>query len=362
MHRRAALLLLALAACDDQASQGEAEIPPPKVGVVVARLQSTPFAVEYGGRVTAVRQTEVRARVGGILLERAYTEGSLVREGDVLFRIDPAPYQANVALAEAQVQEAEAIVQRAQRDHRRATELLRADAGSQKARDDAAAALAQGEASLAAAQARLARARLDLDYTTVTAPISGVTSLETFPEGSLIGTGENNSLLTRITQLDPVHVAFAFTGDALAILSQQGVRGLPAKVLLGPGPEDGPEGEVSFTDATVDPTTGMVRGRATFANADRRLIPGQFVRIRITGAARDVIRIPQAAVQQDVQGLYAYVVGPDEKAERRPIRTGRMIARDWVIEEGLQPGDRVIAEGVVKVVEGAPVEVQEATP
>ncbi|WP_131829587.1 efflux RND transporter periplasmic adaptor subunit, partial [Teichococcus deserti] len=177
-------------------------------------------------------------------------------------------------------------------------------------------------------------------------------------EGSLFGTGDT-SLLTRITQLDPVHVSFAVNAADLGALGA-GAADLPAGGRL-----DGaaaPQGRVSFTEATVDPTTGTVRGRATFANPDRRLIPGQFVRLRVSGPARPAIRIPQAAVQQDVQGPFAYVVGPDGKAERRAIRLGRMLARDWIVEEGLKPGDRVIAEGLVKVTEGAVVEAVEARP
>jgi membrane fusion protein (multidrug efflux system) len=355
MRRRQSLsLLLLLAACGEAAAPSESAPVPTRVGVVEARPLPTPIAFEYGGRVTAVRQTQVRARVGGILLERAYTEGAEVQEGDVLFRIDPATYQAAVDLAQAQFQEAEAAVQRARRDQRRTAGLLRADVGSRKDRDDAASALAQAEASLAAARARLASAHLELGYTTVTAPISGITSLEAVPEGSLVSAGGDSSLLTTITQMDPVHVAFAFNGPDLETLSTGDARDLPVQVLLS---QDGsPEGKVSFTEATVDPTTGTVRGRATFANPDRRLIPGQFVRIRVSGPVREVIRLPQAAVQQDVQGPFAYVVGPHNKAERRAIRLGRTVGREWVIEDGLQAGDRVITEGVVKVAEGAPVE------
>ncbi|MBU8544426.1 MULTISPECIES: efflux RND transporter periplasmic adaptor subunit [Roseomonadaceae] len=354
LRRQSLFLVLLLAACGEAAAPPASVPPPTKVGVVEARPLPTPVTFEYGGRVTAVRQTEVRARVGGILLERAYTEGAEVREGDVLFRVDPATYQAAADLAQAQVHEADATVQRARRDQRRAAELLRADAGSRKNRDDAMSTLAQAEASLAAARARLASARLELGYTTVLAPISGITSLEAVPEGSLVSAGGEKSLLTRITQMDPVHVAFAFNRPDLAMLSAQGVQDLTAQVILDGGGEA--EGKVSFTEATVDPTTGTVRGRATFANAERRLIPGQFVRIRVSGPSRDVIRIPQAAVQQDVQGPFAYVVGADGKAERRGLRLGRTMGQEWIIEDGLRPGDRVVAEGVVKVVEGAPLE------
>lgn len=361
MQRRSALsLLVLLAACGEPAAPAESAAPPIKIGVVEARPQPIPAAFEYGGRVTAIRQTQVRARVGGILLRRAYIEGAQVQEGDVLFRLDPATYQAAVDLAAAQVQEADATVQRARRDQRRTAELLRADAGSRKDRDDAVSTLAQAEAALAAARARLAGTRLELGYTTVTAPISGVTSLEAVPEGSLVSAGGENSLLTTITQMDPVYVSFAFNGPDLATLSVGGIRDLPVQILL--DGDGGPEGKVSFTEATVDPTTGTVRGRAIFANADRRLVPGAFVRIRVSGQTRDAIRVPQAAVQQDVQGPFTYVVGPDGKAERRTIRLGRTIGREWVIEAGLRPGDRIIAEGVVKVTEGASVEIAEARP
>lgn len=361
MQRRSALsLLLLLAACDQAAAPAEAPPPPSRVGVVEVRPRPTPLSFEYGGRVTAIRHTEVRARVGGILLRRAFTEGAAVREGDVLFRIDPATYQAAVDLASAQVQEADANLQRARRDQRRTAELLRADAGSRKDRDDATSALAQAEASMAAARARLASAWLELGYTTVTAPISGITSLEAVPEGSLVGAGGDSSLLTTITQLDPVYVAFAFNRPDLAELWQGGPQDLPAQVLV--DGEEGPIGKVTFTNPTVDATTGTVRGRATFANGDRRLVPGQFVRVRVSGAVRDAIRIPQAAVQQDVQGPFAYVVGPESKAERRAIRLGRTVGGEWVVAEGLRPGDRVIAEGVVKVIEGAPVDAAPVEP
>ncbi|WP_159995479.1 efflux RND transporter periplasmic adaptor subunit [Roseomonas sp. 18066] len=355
-RRRFLPVLLLLAACGETAAPPQAA-PPPRVGVVAVQPQPTPLVFDYGGRVTAFRQTEVRARVGGILLQRAYAEGAAVQAGAVLFRIDPATYQAAVDLAAAQLQEAEAGLERARRDQARTAALARASVGTQRDRDDAVSALAQAEAQLAAARARLASARLELGYTTVTAPIAGVTSLEAVPEGSLIGTAEGNSLLTRITQLDPVHVGFAFNAADLAAL---GGAELPAEVVL-----DGAvaaRGRVSFTEATVDAATGTVRARATFANPDRRLIPGQFVRLRVAGPARPAFRIPQAAVQQDVQGAFAYVVGPDGKAGRRALRLGRMLARDWIVEQGLQPGDRVIAEGLVRVTEGAVVEAVEARP
>ncbi|MDQ1080645.1 efflux RND transporter periplasmic adaptor subunit [Pseudoroseomonas cervicalis] len=359
MQRRLALFLpLLLVACGETAAPPEAAPPPARVGVVEVRPQPTPIAFDYGGRVTAVRQTEVRARVAGILLERSYTEGAAVEAGAVLFRIDPARYQAAVDLAAAEVQQAEAELQRTRRDQQRAAELLRADVGSRKARDDAAAALAAAEAGLAAARARLATARLELGYTTVTAPIAGVTSLEAVPEGSLVSAGGESSLLTRITQLDPVYVAFAFNAPDLAALTAAGPGPLAARLL--PGEGEGAEGRVTFTEAVMDPATGTVRGRASFANGAGRLVPGQFVRIRVSGAMRDAIRIPQAAVQQDVQGPFAYVVGPDGRAERRGLRLGRRAGAEWVIEDGLRPGDRVIAEGVVRVTEGAPVQVAEA--
>ncbi|NGM23417.1 efflux RND transporter periplasmic adaptor subunit [Roseomonas stagni] len=361
MQRRYTLpVLLWLAACGEEPQSREPSRPPPRVGIVEVRPRPTPLAFTYGGRVTATRQTEVRARVGGILLRRAFTEGSEVREGDVLFLIDPAPYQAAVNLATAQVQEAEATTQRARRDQQRTAALLRAAAGSEKDRDDAVFALAQAEAALAAASARLATSRLELGYSTVTAPIAGFTSLEAMPEGSLVGTGEANSLLTRITQLDPVQVAFAFHLPDLAALSAGDGPDLQAEVVL--GPDGGPQGRVSFTEATVDPATGTVRARATLPNAGHRLRPGQFVRIRVSGRLRDAIRIPQSAVQQDIQGPFAYVLGPDSRAERRALRLGRLLGEEWVIEEGLRAGDRVIAEGVAKVTEGAVVDAQEARP
>lgn len=360
MNRVKTLLLAAiLAACGEGSGTApDAEAPPPRVGVVEAKLRPTPVSFEYGGRVTPVRQVEIRARVTGILLERSYVEGAAVRAGDVLFRIDPAPYQAIVDTAAAQLQEAEATLERARRDQSRTAALFRSGAGSARERDDAASALLQAEASAAAARARLAAERLNLGYTTVVAPIAGVTSLESMSEGSLVGTQEGNSLLTRITQIDPVHVTFAFhEGDLEQLAAGEGSEAprLRATVLVGEG-RMAPEGEVNFREATVDPDTGTVRGRAVFANPDRRLVPGQFVRIRVSGAERDAIRLPQAAIQQDVQGAFVFVVGSDNRAERRAVRLGRTAGRDWIVRDGLAPGERVIAEGVVRVQEGIAVE------
>nr|WP_314075407.1 efflux RND transporter periplasmic adaptor subunit [uncultured Roseococcus sp.] len=354
-RRRAMCLFLLLAACKEEPQA--APPPPSRVTAIEARYSEVPLAFDYGGRVNAVRQTEVRARVGGIMLERAYVEGQHVELGEVLFRIDPATYQAAVDLAAAQVQEAEAAVQRARRDHQRAVALLRADAGTLRSRDDAISALAQSEAVLTASRARLARAELDLGYTTVTAPISGVTSLQAVPEGSLIGTSESDSLLTRITQLDPVYVTFAFNAPDLAALAAEGSRDLAVQVLL--EGRERPQGRLTFTEGTIDPVTGTVRGRATFDNAERRLTPGQFVRVRVLGPVQQVIRVPQGAVQQDVQGPFVFVIGPGDKAERRAVTLGRLAGEDWIIDAGLRPGDRVVTEGLVTLVEGAAVD---ATP
>ncbi|HEV7283383.1 MAG TPA: efflux RND transporter periplasmic adaptor subunit, partial [Kaistia sp.] len=191
-------------------AQAPAAPPPPSVELTTVNAREVPLSYSYAGRVSAFREVQVRAQVGGILMERAYVEGARVKAGDVLFRVDPKTYEAEVARADAQLQTAQAQLAQATRDKARAVELFTRQVGSQKTRDDALSAVDLAEAAVAAAKAQLKTAQINLDYATVRAPIDGVTSLDVVPEGSLIGVGTTDSLLTTISQLDPVYVNFSF--------------------------------------------------------------------------------------------------------------------------------------------------------
>ena len=346
------LVLIGMAGCKPAAKT--AAVPPPaEVTVVVMAPHDVSLAYTYGGRVTAFRQVEVRARVGGILEHRTYVEGTRVRAGEVLFQIDRAPYEAAVARAAAQVQQQVAQRDKAERDVKRADALVSTQAGTVQARDDALSAAALAAAQLAAAQADLRTQALNLSYTTVTAPLSGATSLEALPEGGLVGTASDNSLLTHITQTDPIYVTFSFDSeDLLQIRDRAGPDArLSAQVDAG---GQVLTGAVDFTDSSIDQATGTVRGRALFANADTRLVPGQFVRVTLGGVTlRDALTVPKLAVDQDAVGAFVYVA-EHGRARRADVTLGPSSGADWVVT-GLRAGDAVIKDGLVHVHEGGEV-------
>ena len=358
------LIVLALAGCKPAAKAAPAP-PPAEIGTIVVEPHDAALTYQYAGRVTAYRLVEVRARVGGILLRRDFVEGARVKAGQELFQIDPAPYQAALQRSAAQLQQARANLDKANRDLGRATTLLRAQAGTQQASDDALSARAQAEAGVAAAVADLRTQALNLGYTTVTAPQGGVTSLDNVPEGSLVGTATDNSLLTTITQTDPVYVTFSWDDADLA-----GIRGMvasgratapedrrfPASVTVGGADR---HGVVDFTDSSIDQATGTVRGRALFGNADGGLVPGQFVRITLSGVTmHNAITVPQDSVGQDAAGSFVYVVR-EGHAARVPVSLDRPAGSNWIVG-GLHPGDAVVTDGIVHVHEGAAVRVKQA--
>lgn len=351
------VLLVGVAGCKPVAKTA-APPSPAEVTTVVVQPHDVDLTYVYGGRVTAYRLVEVRARVGGILERRNFVEGARVRAGDVLFQIDPATYQAAVARAAAQVQQQVAQKGKAERDLHRADTLLATQAGTVQAHDDAVSAVALANAQLAAAQADLRTQVLSLSYTTVTAPIGGVTSLQAVPEGSLVGTATDNSLLTRITQTDPVYVAFSFDNDDLAQVRSLAGRDarLTARVVAEGRTLDG---RVDFTDSSIDQATGTVRGRALFANAEDRLSPGAFVRIALGGVVlRDALSVPKAAVGQDEAGAFVYVA-EHGRSRRADIQIGPGSGEAWVVT-GLHPGDAVVTDGLVHVHEGGEVHVLQA--
>lgn len=379
MNARTRLLLLGLPlaslliACGQPESghDGKAAggMPPMPVKAITLQQQDVPLITEYAARISGSREVEVRARVSGILQKRTYTEGSTVNAGDVLFQIDPAPYQAAVEQAEAALQIEQARLIRAQQDHDRVIPLFKENAVSQKDRDDAVAALASAKASVAAAQAALKSARINLGYTRVSAPISGVTSAEVRSEGSLVQPGEGG-LLTRVSQLDPVHVNFSLSdNDVLKAqrLAAEGKLRLPdgnrytVSLRLPDGSQYGRDGVIDFADRVIDPATGTSAARASFANPKSELRPGQFVRVQLKGATRlGALVVPQQAVLSSQQGKMVWVVGKDQTAQPRPIQVGETTGSGFVVDGGLKAGEQVIVDNLIKLRPGAKVAPQAA--
>jgi membrane fusion protein (multidrug efflux system) len=342
----------------------DAEAPvtslPVEVTTTPVIRQDTSLSYTYGGRVVAFRQVEVRARVAGIVLHRLYVEGALVKVGEELYQIDPTPYEIAVARAVAQSREFQARHEKAARDLARATILLASRSGTVLARDDAQTALAVADAGLAAAQADVRAQLLNLSYTRVTAPLSGISSLETVTEGSLVGTGAESSLLTRVTQTDPIYVGFSFDNDDLTeirrLVGGDGKAArlqLPAQILADGQARDA---VVNFADSSIDQATGTVRGRASLANPDGWLMPGQFVQVVVGGVTlHDGLAVPKIAVGQDAVGPFVYVADHG-RARRLGIELRHEARNDWVVS-GLHPGDAVITEGMVRIRDGDPIRV-----
>lgn len=349
--------------CSTALAQQAAAPPPPSVSTVNVATTSVPLSYEYAARVSAFRQTEVRARVSGILLKRNFVEGAEVKAGDVLFLIDPAPYEAALMQAQAVLKQAQAQLSQGMREEKRNISLFDQNVGSEKSRDDAISTRELAEAAVAAGEAQVQTAKLNLSYTKVTAPIEGITSLDQVSEGSLIST--DSSLLTSITQLDPVYVNFSFS-DAEAreirhlieLMKSKGqAQKIRVKLTFGDGSTYSHEGLIDFTSATVDVNTGTIQARAVIDNPDRQLIPGQFVRATVSGVTADaVIVIPEVALMQTPQGQFVYTVGKDGKAKINTVTLGQKVGSTWIVTSGLAAGEQLITEGIIKVRPGSPVQ------
>jgi membrane fusion protein, multidrug efflux system len=351
------LSLATVAACGRSGSEPGGEMPPPEVGVVVATSGNVPVPLEFTGRAVGSKEVEVRARVSGILLERRYQEGSEVRQGDVLFRIDPEPYRAIAAQARAELGVAQAHLDEARRQHDRIVPLFEQNATSRRQRDEAVSQFEVARANVEAARARLRTAELDLGYTDVRAPISGLTSREVRSEGSLVQAGSESSLLTRIVQVDPVYVEFSVP-EAEAARIRRSTQQLVVKLLLDGQQVDAVAGRLSFVDTSVEQGSGTVRARALFDNGDRRIVPGQFVRLRIEGIAEpDAVAVPRRAVMSSAQGNFVWVVGADETVQLRPVQLNGGAGDLALIADGLAGGERVVTDGVLKVRPGVKVKV-----
>jgi membrane fusion protein (multidrug efflux system) len=361
----------ALAACGPSGNGNgppHGGMPPAEVRTTTVQPQVVLAPFEYTGQTAGSREVEVRARVTGILLKRSFVEGGAVKQGQSLYTIDPAPFQAALARAEADVGVAVARLDQARRESARLRTLVADKFVSQKLADDAASAEAIGEAELKAAQARLTEARLNLEYTRVASPVNGIASRSLRSEGTLVS--GSDVLLTTVTQVDPIWVNFGIPDDERLRLQRETDAGrlvLPrdgrfeVTVRLADGSVYPRTGRLAFADIRISGQTGTSEARAELPNPEGRLRPGQFVRVTLSGATRpNAMLVPQRAVLEGPQGKFVYVVDEKSSAQARPVEVGEWVGSDWIVTGGLKPGERVIIDGVMRIGPGAPVKVADA--
>ncbi len=366
-RRAAPAIVLALLAAGCQpgdANHGKG-FPAPVVSVTKVEAMVVPVTYEYVAQTAGYREVEVRARVPGILLKRNFEEGGLVKKGQSLFTVDPEPFKVALARAEADLGIAEARLAQAKREAARLRPVLESKAVSQKELDDAVSSEQIAEAELQSARARVSEARLNLEYTRVESPITGIASRAVASEGTLVS--GPSVLLTSVTQTDPMYVIFGIPDrERLAIRRdvEAGRLKLPengrfrVSVKLADGSTYSRTGVLGFTDVRVNAQTGTTEARAELPNPQGVLRAGEFVRVVLEGAIQPAaIVLPQRAVLEGPQGKFAYIVNAEGKAEPRPLEVGDWNGSGWIIHAGLRPGDRVIVDGVLKVGPGAPVKV-----
>lgn len=359
---------LLLSGCNRAGSQGQQGMPPAQVAIISVEPRSVPANFEYTGQTAGFREAEVRARVTGILQKRNYREGGAVAAGQSLFTIDPAPYEAALARAEADVTAAEARLAQAKRNAARFKPLYEAKAVSQKEYDDMLSTESVAEADVKAARARHTEAKLNLGYTRVEVPISGIAGRAQRSEGNYV-TGPD-VLLTTVSQIHPIYVMFGVSDEERQRLNREVEAGrlvLPkhgafkVSVKLADGEVYSGIGKLNFSDIRISGTTGTSEARAELPNPKGLLHPGQFVRVTLNGAQRpQAILVPQRAVLEGPKGKFVYVVNADSKAEARPVEVGEWYEDNWIVSSGLNAGDKVIVDGVMKIGPGAPVQVAAA--
>ena len=333
-------------------------MPPMEVGTLEVRPGALQLSLEHAAQLRGVREVEVRAQVSGILLKRQYREGSRVAAGDLLFRIDPAPFAADVDRAKAELGVQQATLAQARRERDRILTVYEQKLASLHDRDTAVAAFETAEASVASAAAALRRAQLDLSYTEVRAPINGLTSREARSEGSLVTAGSDTSLLTRIVQTDRLYVEFSVPeaeADGLrSAAAGAGAAGINVRVLDIQGRTLGDNARIEFIAPSVGDDTGTIDVRAVLDNSKATLLPGQVVRARVEGVTlADSLIVPKRAVMHGLQGTFVWVVGPDQKVGPRPVTLGTTAGNNVVVSKGLEAGDRVVVDGILKVQPGA---------
>jgi membrane fusion protein (multidrug efflux system) len=359
-----------VAACDGQGGHPPGGMTP-QVSVVTLKPQAVMLTRELPGRISAYLVAEVRPQVSGIVKRRLFTEGGTVKAGEPLYELNDALYRAAYNSARATLQKTQATQEAARLTANRAAEMIKIDAVSAQDNDNAIAALRQAEADVAAAQAAVDSSAVNLAYAHIVSPISGRIGKSTVTQGALV-TAEQTAALATVQQLDPIYVDVNQSSSEWLELKQDidagrvqaGAAGAPTKIVLENGVTYAAEAKLQFADVTVDPTTGNFLLRAIVANPDNVLMPGMYVRAVVgEGTMPQGLLAPQRGVTRDAKGgATALVVDGDGKVEVREVKVSRTIGDQWLVEDGLVAGDRVIVEGLQKVQPGMPVKAVEATP
>lgn len=356
------LMVLTLVTCvtligcgkHEDAAKAQGGMPPMPVSVITLEPTSVPVSAEAVAQTEGAKEVEIRPRVGGILLKKLFEEGAPIKAGQAMFLIDPVPFQIALSNAKAQLAQQKARVEQTQREAQRLQGLLATQSISQREADNATSDNTLARAGLAQYEASVREAELNLSYTTVASPLSGIAGRFEFSEGALVSA--NTSLLTKVSQISPIWVRFSLSDNELSqiggYLSSANVKAV--KLILPNGEEYAKKGQLNFAASGIDPALGTQQLRATFENADKRLLPGQFVRIRVTTGQKDgVFVVPQTAVMTNDQGKFVYVANAKNEATIKPIVAGNWVGKDWVVLSGLEAGDKVIVDNIIKIRPGA---------
>ena len=357
-----------LSGCGEEQKQG-GEMPPPDVKVVTLKAAPLTVSTELPGRTSAYRIAEVRPQVGGIILKRNYKEGSDVKEGESLYQIDPAPFQATLNSAQAELAKARANAELARLTVNRYKPLLGTNYISRQDYDEAVSTHAQAQAAVRAAQAAVQTAQINLNYTKVTSPISGLSGKSNVTEGALVATGQSQPL-TLVQQIDPIYVDVTQSSDDYLRLKHEIASGAVDKeqgkvavtLVTAENKDYTHKGYLEFSDVTVDETTGSITMRAVFPNPQESLLPGMFVRARVDEGVRpDAILVPQEGVIRTAKGgAVVNVVNAKNEIEVRPVTVGQSYGNKWLVTSGVNNGERVVVEGFQKIKAGAAVKATEA--
>ncbi|NLJ29777.1 MAG: efflux RND transporter periplasmic adaptor subunit [Deltaproteobacteria bacterium] len=348
-----------------EAARSQQEQRPVDVAAITVNPKDVPVTYEYIAQVQSSRQVSIQARVNGFLERRVYTEGAIVKEGQILFLMDQKPFKVQLEQAKAALARQQAAFDVARQNLARVKPLAAANALSQKDLDDATGQFQSAAAAVEQAKATVEQAKLNLSYTVITSPVTGITSSAEQADGTYLN--PSNSQLTTVTVISPAYVNFSISENDRLRYRDQVAKGLLiepkdrkyiAEVVLADGSIYPHMGKVTFADPSFNARTGTFLIRSTVENPDGLLRPNQYVRIRLKGALRpNAILVPQRAVQQGSKGHFVWVVDKDDKAELRPVVVGEWHENDWFIYEGLHTGDRVVVDGVLPLRPGTPVKV-----
>jgi len=353
----AVLSMSVLSACSQGDAQQAASAPPAiPVTTIQVAPREVPVVFESVGRTEGSREVQIRARVAGILEKQLYTEGDAVKAGAPLFRIERAPFEIDLEQQKGALGQESAKLELARLEFERLKGLADRRAISQREIDQASSTLRQSEAAVQMAKARVRQSELNLSYTTVDAPIGGITGRAQQSIGSLLSPSGDSSLLTTLTKTDPIWVRFAMSEAEFASLRSRDAAEPEVKLQTADGADFAVAGKLNFSGSTVDAQLGTVQMRAEFDNPKLQLLPGQYVKVLVVAGKRQAITVPQVAVLQNETGRYVWTIGAEGKAAQRNVKTGNWVGKDWVILDGLKPGESVIVDNLIRLRPGTAVQ------